>query len=83
MNIILYKSNAEKNRLDKSNLLTEIASLTGSLRDNSSIISPSIRIRGDASFFQANYLYIAESVVLSLFEPSKKLEKFPKKFRAN
>lgn len=60
MNIILYKSNAEKNRLDKSSLLTEIASLTGSLRDNSSIVSPSIRIRGGTSFFQANYLYIAE-----------------------
>lgn len=60
MNIILYKSNAEKNRMYKSSYLTQVANLTGSLRDGSSIIDPVIQIRGDASFFVANYMYIEE-----------------------
>ena len=60
MNIILYKSNAEKNRMYKSSYLTQVANLTGSLRDGSSIIDPVIQIRGGASFFVANYMYIEE-----------------------
>ena len=60
MNIILYKSNAEKNRMYKNSYLTQVANLTGNLRDGSSIIDPVIQIRGGASFFVANYMYIEE-----------------------
>ena len=43
MKVILYKSSAESNRLDKSSYLEKIAELDGYLREASSIISPVIQ----------------------------------------
>lgn len=45
MRLILYVCNAEENRLDKSPCLTEVFSLYGSLRSDSSVINPQILVR--------------------------------------
>lgn len=42
--IVLYQNKAEENRVNKSAYLTEIATLSGALRDTCSIINPSIVI---------------------------------------
>lgn len=42
MNIILYKSNAEPNRLDKTNFLIKSIELIGTLKQSTSLINPSI-----------------------------------------
>lgn len=47
MKIILYKNNAEIERIDKTNYLTEIATIEGYLREQSSIISPNILVELD------------------------------------
>lgn len=52
--ITLQTNNSESNRVDKS--LTEIATLTGTLRNDTSIIEPTFRIEGDiAQYLAANY----------------------------
>lgn len=57
MNLSLFVNNSEKNKLEK-NLSNEIK-MTGQLREQSSIVSPSIMIRHDnPSNF--NYAYIPE-----------------------
>lgn len=58
MTIILYTTTSEKNSVNKS--LSEVANLTGTMRESSSIINPSINIAGDASISRANYAYIPE-----------------------
>lgn len=53
-NILIQTSSSEKNRLDKS--LTTIATLTGTLRSDTSIIDPVFQIEGDlSSYISANY----------------------------
>ena len=42
--VVLYQNKAEENRVNKSAYLTEIATLSGALRDTCSIINPSIVI---------------------------------------
>lgn len=52
--ITIQTSSSEKNRVDKS--LTDIAALSGTLRNDTSIIDPVFRIEGDISqYLAANY----------------------------
>lgn len=58
MDITLQINNSEKNRLDKS--ITDIITLSGTLRDKTSIIDPIIVIEGDlSSYVNCNYLTIS------------------------
>lgn len=58
MDITLQINNSEKNRLDKS--ITDIVTLSGTLRDQTSIINPVIVIEGDlSSFVNCNYMTIS------------------------
>lgn len=55
--ITLQINNSEKNRLDKS--ITDIVTLTGTLRAETSIIDPVIVVEGDlSSFVNCNYMTI-------------------------
>lgn len=57
MNIILYNNVSEKNKIDKT--ITSVATLTGSIKEPSSIINPVIMIEyNDPTAF--NYVYIEE-----------------------
>ena len=57
-NIVIQTSSSEKNRLDKT--LTDIATLTGTLRQDTSIIDPVFQIEGDlSSYVNANYCTVA------------------------
>lgn len=56
-NIVLQTSSSEKNRLDKS--LTTIGTLTGTLRQDTSIIDPVFQVEGNlSSYVNANYCTI-------------------------
>lgn len=53
-NVVIQTNSSEKNKLDKT--LTDIATLTGTLRNDTSIIDPVFQIAGDvSSFVTANY----------------------------
>lgn len=57
MDIILQVNNSEKNRLDKN--ITDLVTLSGILRDKTSIVDPVIMIEGDlSSYVNCNYLTI-------------------------
>lgn len=59
MNIVLYTNASEINAVDKK--LTELTTLTGTLREQSSIIDPVITISGIDSYVgQMNYAYIPD-----------------------
>ena len=58
MNIYLYKTADEKNRLEKT-LSDEIA-LTGALREECDILSPEIKIESTANLSAYNYCYIPD-----------------------
>lgn len=58
-NIILYKNSAENNKVDKTTSLIEVATLTGTLREQTSIINPSITIEL-STLLDFNYVYIEE-----------------------
>lgn len=58
MNIYLYKTADENNRLNKT-LSGEIA-LTGALREECDILSPSIKIESTANLSGYNYCYIPD-----------------------
>lgn len=58
MTINLYTTASEKNAVNKT--LSEVATLTGTLRESSSIINPVIHISGDATITGANYAYIPD-----------------------
>ncbi len=67
MTITLYSSTAEKNRLNKSAYLTQVASMTsGQLTEPSSLIDPVIVINSSTNYFKAdaahpaNYAYIPD-----------------------
>lgn len=52
--ITIQTNSSEKNRVDKT--LTDIAALTGTLRNDTSIIDPTFQIAGDmSSYLGANY----------------------------
>lgn len=55
--IHLYKNTAEPNRVDKTDYLTDVLQLHGVLRDECSLISPSIIFESSA-YIQFNYVYI-------------------------
>lgn len=57
--VVLYYNDSEKNRLSKS--LRLLQTLTGELRDETSIINPSILFEDTVTTLtRANYLYIAD-----------------------
>lgn len=60
MNIVLYKNLSDKNVMDKD--ITSLKSMTGTLRDDCSIIDPVISIEGltASELTSANYAYIPE-----------------------
>ena len=57
--IILYKNTSDKNHMSKS--LTSLVTLTGTLREDCSVINPVIAVEGltDVQLRTANYCYIA------------------------
>lgn len=59
MNIILYKNTAEVNRVNKTAYITEVLSLEGTLREECSLITPSISVHSNGLII-ANYAYIPE-----------------------
>ena len=59
MTINLYQSSAENNRIDKVPYLTLISTLTGTLKEETSIINPSILIE-QATLPTFNYVYIPD-----------------------
>ena len=44
MNLVLYNSTAENNRVDKSGCLKEVVTLSGTLRNSSSVVNPVITL---------------------------------------
>ena len=56
MNITLYSNSSDNNVVTKN--ISQVASLTGSLRNESGIMSPSILIQG--TYPSANYCYISD-----------------------
>lgn len=59
MTITLQVSTSPKNKLDKD--VTDVASLSGTLKTSTSIINPTIIIEGDLSqYTNVNYMTIAE-----------------------
>lgn len=61
MTINFFKYNGEKNKIHKEGQLQQIDSISGTLREGSSIVNPSILIEGDVSkFVKCNYIAIPE-----------------------
>lgn len=58
MDIVLYQSNAENNRVDKTNYLHNQIILSGTLKNNVSIIDPIILIEQEDFPTNYNYTYI-------------------------
>lgn len=58
MDILLYYNNSERNVVDKT--LALAFTLSGYLRDESSVIDPVIEIRATADISLCNYAYISE-----------------------
>ena len=59
VNVILYKNTSEQNRLDKTEYLTTIESLSGELRYDVNIINPILEIYVSTTIIkQVNYIYI-------------------------
>ena len=56
MNIVLYKNASDKNTIGKA--LSGAITLSGVLRDESSVISPSFRVASNTNLAQYNYAYI-------------------------
>ena len=56
--IVLYTNESRDNQRGKD--LTAITTLTGTLRDKSSLIDPTIRLEYDNDLSACNYMYIAE-----------------------
>ena len=60
MNLTLYQNNSENNKVTKS--ITQLYSLTGTLREDCSIINPVIAVENisAANLVKTNYAYISE-----------------------
>ena len=58
MEIQLYKNNSSNNTMTKS--LTPVTTISGTLKDECSIIDPEILVAGTSQFINANYAYIPE-----------------------
>ena len=58
MEIILQINNSEKKRLDKN--ITDLVTISGTLRESTSVVDPKIVIEGDlSSFVNCNYMTIS------------------------
>ena len=58
-NVVLQTSASEKNKLDKS--ITDVATVSGVLKENTSIVNPVIRIKADLSSYPTcNYMTISD-----------------------
>lgn len=58
MTITLYKNLSEPNVVDK--VINELGTMSGTLREGTSVTSPSIKIESDATIQNVNYIYIDE-----------------------
>lgn len=58
MNIVIYKNKTPLNHISRN--ITQVASLTGTLKEGCSIISPDITVDYKAAYIKANYAYIAD-----------------------
>lgn len=56
----LYTVSSEVNRVDKSSELSEDFTLEGTLKDDCSIVDPSIVVAADANIVRFNYAYVVE-----------------------
>lgn len=59
LGITFFRQNCENIRIDKSEYLTQVAYYTGTLREETSLVSPIIRIATDV-FKPCNYAYIGD-----------------------
>lgn len=59
MTIVLYNNTSEKNVLNKASHLTQVASLTGTLRSGTNLVDPEIIVEL-ATLPTFNYAYISE-----------------------
>lgn len=59
MTIVLYNNTSEKNVLNKASHLTQVASLTGTLRSGTNLVDPEIIVEL-ATLPNFNYAYISE-----------------------
>lgn len=57
--INLYQCSAEPPRVDKTNYLVSVATLSGTLREETSLLNPSVKIER-STLPNFNYVYIAE-----------------------
>ena len=60
MKIIIYNFNGDYTNVDKSNELTQIMDLDGTLREQCSVLNPSILVESTNLPTSANYMYIRE-----------------------
>lgn len=58
MNIKLYSNSSDINRVDKTSFIVLKKSLEGTLKEETSIINPSIVVNSDNSILETNYAYI-------------------------
>lgn len=65
MNITLYRTSCEPNRVDKNNYISKIVTLNGTLREVCSIIQPSI------DFFLTNQILITDNDVSTIVDSSE------------
>ncbi len=56
MNITFYKTKSEINKLNKT--LSDAIPLTGSIKDNTNIVTPTIKVQYNADLLLRNYCYI-------------------------
>lgn len=58
MVIKLYSNNSDTNRVDKTSFIVEKMTLNGTLREETSVMNPSIIVSSDSSILNSNYAYI-------------------------
>lgn len=56
MNITFYKTKSETNKINKT--LSDALTITGSIKDNTNIVSPTIKVQYNANLLTSNYCYI-------------------------
>lgn len=61
MEVKIYKCTAENRHVDKTEYLTEVATMEGALRQKSvSVVDPVIEVAYNEDIFSCNYVYIKE-----------------------
>lgn len=56
MNITFYKTKSETNRINKT--LSDALTIAGNIKDNTNIVSPTIKVQYNANLLTYNYCYI-------------------------